>query len=409
MTTRTLSIQDARRLAIRKQHLHNTQADMLDVLRDIGCLQLDPISAVERSHLLVLWSRLGSYAREDFERLVYHDRQLFEFWAHEASFVLTEDYPIHHWYMRYYPGDSAWQQRIQAWLDSDPEGIAALKQHLLETMRREGPKAPREFEDTLGREDGVSSGWTGKSSVNKLLDYLWHKGEVMVAWRKGNTRHWDLAERCLPDWTPREHLDDEQVTQRAAQKALRALGVGTATQINAHFTRRRYPTLRETVAALLDDGTVERVQVLDDEGNALRGDWLIHCDDLALLEAIQSGQWAGQTTLLSPFDNLICDRKRTEELFGFEFRIEIYVPKNKRQYGYYVLPILHHDRLIGRIDSYMDSKTDTLHFNAVYAEPDAPDSQEAVSAIRDAAGRLAGWLGANEIVWGDVPANWHRL
>jgi uncharacterized protein YcaQ len=130
---------------------------------------------------------------------------------------------------------------------------------------------------------------------------------------------------------------------------------------------------------------------------------------LPLVRQLQNGEWQPRTTFLSPFDNLICDRDRTEALWDFFFRIEIYVPPAKRQYGYYVLPILHGDRLIGRIDPKMDRKTSTLHIYNVYAEPDAPKSKKVVREMGEAAVSLAAFLGAKQIAWGNVPDGWETL
>jgi uncharacterized protein YcaQ len=155
------------------------------------------------------------------------------------------------------------------------------------------------------------------------------------------------------------------------------------------------------LAELEDEGRIVHVGV---EG--LSGVWYVHADDLPLLDRIDAGEWQPRTTLLSPFDNLICDRKRAEALWDFYYRVEIYVPADKRQYGYYVLPILHGDRLIGRIDPIYTRKTRTLTIHHVYAEPDAP--ADAALPIRTAIESLAGFIGAREIVYGEVPKAWRK-
>ena len=196
----------------------------------------------------------------------------------------------------------------------------------------------------------------------------------------------------------------------AAQRALRSLGVATPRQINQHFLRNRYPDLPKVLTALETEGTIQRVQIKD--GNSLwPGAWYVHSEDepLASLSTPhrEASLWdAPRTTLLSPFDNLICDRARTELLFDFHYRIEIYVPAAKRQYGYYVLPILHGDSLIGRLDPEMDRDKDLLTVNAVYAEAHAP--RNAGTAIAQAVEDLATFLGAREINYNRqrVPSVW---
>jgi uncharacterized protein YcaQ len=277
-----------------------------------------------------------------------------------------------------------------------------LHDFILAELTEKGAMLSRELElEGIDPKQWVSSGWTGGRNVSRMLDFLWSRGQIMVVERAGMQKKWDLSERVLPEWTPREMLDTPDVVRRAAQKSLRALGAATPQHIKVHYTRGRYPDLPKALAALEDEGRITRVKV---EG--MPGTWYAHADDLPLIDRIEAGEWKPRTTLLSPFDNLICDRKRTEALWNFYFRIEIYVPAAKRQYGYYVLPILHGDRLIGRIDPAYDRKTKTLRVQNVYAEPDAP--AEAAPDIRAAVESLAGFLGAETVEYGNVADVWRE-
>jgi uncharacterized protein YcaQ len=212
-----------------------------------------------------------------------------------------------------------------------------------------------------------------------------------------------LAERVLPEWAPREKLPEREVTRRALEHALRALGVGTEKHLKYHFVRGRYPHFKEARAELEKAGKIQRVKIDD-----WKGEWFIYADTLPLLDALRTTEHAPRTTLLSPFDNLIADRARTEQMFNFDFRIEIYVPPAKRKYGYYVLPILHGDQLIGRVDPLMDREAGCLRVNTVYAEAGAPKSAgpTIAAAVRD----LARFLGAHEIRYNPqrVPAFWKK-
>lgn len=404
MSLRTLSKTSVRRLAITRQHLSGkppkpSRAAILEIVRDLGCLQLDPISAVARSHLLVLWSRLGIYDPADVERLLFEDRALFEYWAHVASIVLTEDYPVHHWRMKQYgrgEDEDTWSERVRDWLAQNQ----SLYDFILAELSEKGALMSRQLElDDKVSNAWVSSGWTNRRNVGQMIDFLWGEGKIMVSGRSGGQKIWDLTERCFPDWAQHEAWDASEVVAYAAQKAIRALGVATIQQMKVHYTRGRYPNLPAVLQTLEADGKIERVAVED-----LPGTWYIHTDDLPLLERIEAGEFQPRTVLLSPFDNLICDRDRTEALWDFYFRIEIYVPADKRQYGYYVLPILHGDRLIGRIDPQYDRKTKTLHINNIYAEPKAP--ARAASAIRKSIESLAAFLGAQQIIYGNVADVW---
>jgi uncharacterized protein YcaQ len=404
---RTITLATARRLALRRQRLARPSEPAADgivgVVRDLGCLQLDPIAVVARSHLLVLWSRLGAFDPVELDRLLWEDRRLFEYWAHAASIVLTEDYPIHSYLMRRYgSGNLKRHQKLRAWLEANEP----LRRSVLRELRRRGPVRSR---DLAGGEavDWVSGGWTRGRNVTQMLDYLWTKGRIMVVRRDGLEKYWDLSERFLPDWTPRQRLSEREVTRRAAQRSLRALGVATVNDIRQHFTPGRYPELPSVLGEFERAGRIVRVRVVDEVEGDLPGRWFLHQDDLPAVEDIERGDWQPRTTLLSPFDNLIRDRARTEALFGFDYRIEIYVPRADRRYGYYVLPILHGDRLIGRVDPAMDRSTGTLRIHALHVEPGVPTDGATARAVSAALEDLATFLGATSIDSArGVPRGW---
>ncbi|GGQ12615.1 winged helix-turn-helix domain-containing protein [Streptosporangium pseudovulgare] len=395
-STLTLTVDQARRLAVGAQCLASPgPVSMEQVLRRLRCLQLDPIDVVARSHLLVLWSRLGSYDRAELDTRLWKERSLFEYWAHAASIVLTEDYPIHRVMMRGWPaGDSPHARVVRDWLTANER----LRLHVLERLEEAGPLPTGGFDD-LAEVPWESSGWTAGRNAERMLDFLWRQGTVMVAGRDGRRRLWDLAERCLPDWTDREPLSSAETVARSAEHALRSLGVARPADIEQHFIRSRYPDLPVALAALERAGRVHRVRL----GSTDAETWYVHDDTLPLLEAPDDG--FSRTVLLSPFDNLICDRARTERLWDFVFRTEMYVPRAKRRYGYYVLPVLHGERLIGRIAPRFDRRAAVLTVEGVYAEPDAPAS--AAEPVAEAVAALAAFLGARTITYGGpVPDAW---
>ncbi len=411
MAVRTITPEIARRLAIAKQRLAGPRPapnaeGILDAARDIACVQLDPISVVARSHQIVLWSRVGPYDLAELDRLLWQDHSLFEYWAHCASIVMTEDFPLFSRMMRRYPGQGTpWADRVRKWIQDNDQ----LRRTILSEIRKRGPLPSRYFEEKgISTKHWVSTGWTSGRNISRMLDFLWMQGKIMVAGRAGIQKLWNLSERCLPDWTPRETLSQKEITLRAAQKSLRALGVATPRHIERHFIRGRYPDLAHTLTALLAQEQIMPVQIADD-GRAWSGDWYVHTADLSLLERLEQGEWEPRTTLLSPFDNLICDRQRTQLLFDFKYTIEIYTPQVKRQYGYYVLPILHGDRLIGRIDPALDRANARLVIHSIHAEAEAPRTPEAGRAIAGAIDELARFVGAKEIVYPRrVPTGWKR-
>jgi uncharacterized protein YcaQ len=207
--------------------------------------------------------------------------------------------------------------------------------------------------------------------------------------------------RCLPDDAPHETLEGREITRRAVPHAIRALGAGRIPHIRAHFTRGRYPELPSVLEELRQEGVVERLSV-----DGLGEDWWVLAEDV---EALQSDDFKPRTVLLSPFDNLLCDRARTEALFGFSHRLEIYTPKPKRRWGYFVLPILDGDRLVARVDLAMDRKRGVLVAPAVHAEPGVPRGARLPKAIRRELERLAAWRGATDIEVQAAPDAWRTV
>ncbi|MGN9842512.1 winged helix-turn-helix domain-containing protein [Nonomuraea sp. H19] len=397
-----LSLESARRLAVTCQHLAGPRPGgdvdgLRQVLRTLRCLQLDPVNAVARSHLLVLWSRVGGYDPADLDTLLWEERWLFEYWAHAASIVLAEDYPIHQVMMRGYPGTgSVYGRRVRDWLEANGE----LRQHVLDRLRESGPLAPAAFDDRASVA-WQSSGWTNGRNVERMLDFLWVQGQIMVAGRRGRTRHWDLAERWLAGWAGAAPLPRREAVSQAAEHALRALGVARPADIERHFTRDRYPGLAQILDDLERSGRIVPAEV---EGGSER--WYAHRDVLDLLEQ----PWQPRTTLLSPFDNLICDRARTERLWGFAFRTEMYVPKDKRLYGHYIMPILHGERLAGRLVPRLDRRRKVLEVEGLFPEPDFPYGEASVQAVGEAIAELAAFAGAREVGYaGTVADPWRTV
>jgi hypothetical protein len=396
----------ARRLAITAQRLagerpRGDREGILALIRQLGCLQLDPISVVAPSHRLVLWSRLGNYPIAELNAMQWETRELFEYWAHAASIVLTEDYPIHRRLMlTMRRGQSSWSRQFNLWSQTN----AALKRHVLREIRRRGPLPAAAFEDRSERA-WQSTGWTSGRNIDRMLSGLWIRGFLVVAGRQAGRRLWDLSERWLPSWTRTQALGERQAVLQAAQRSLRALGVARARDIDRHFIAGRYPGLPATLASLERDRLIERVDVREGQAS-WPGTWYVHAEDLPLLDRLEREAWSPRTTLLSPFDNLIRDRDRTRLMFDFDYTIEIYTPAAKRKYGYYVLPVLHGDRLIGRVDPMLDRKQRHLALRAIHVEPNG-EGRGSAAAVVDAIEQLARFLRADTIaITGTVPSVW---
>jgi uncharacterized protein YcaQ len=352
MALMDLSLQNARRIAIRAQRLAGarppaTAEGLMEIARSIRVIQIDSIAvAGAPTQYLVPFSRIGPYDRGILDRLVFEDRRLFHYLAHAASLVLTEDFPIFAGRMTAYSKRTdAWGIRVAAWLDAN----AHLRRQVLDQIRRHGPLRSRDLEDTA-TDHWRSTGWTSGRNVGQMLERLWVEGEITVVGRDGAQRLWDLSTRWFPAWTPRSRLTARARSDLAVELALRALGVATEGHIQNHFTRWAYPDLSGSLGRLLDRGAAIPATVGGRRGFYVHRDQAEHA----------AAPWRGRTVLLSPFDNLIADRKRTKMLFGFDFTIEIYVPAAKRKRGYYAFPILSGDSLIGSVDLRYDRQAKRL-------------------------------------------------
>lgn len=406
----------ARRLAVTKQLLAGprpapTPEGMLTVFDHLGCIQIDTIPVVDRTQYLVMFSRVGPYPKDTFDQLVYKDRKLFEFWAHAASIVQTADLPIHrHAINREFDRKtkSVAAKRWFAWIDANE----TFKAYILDTLRERGPLQSADFEDraVVPWEPGR---WWSSQNVNMMLEILWEQGQILVSNRDGTRRYWDIPAHVLPELTTTEQISEEEMVRRAAVIAIRALGVATEKQIKYHFTRGRYPGLGKVMKDLVKEGVLVEAEVVEDGERAAypapAGVWYLHAGDLPLLERLHADDWGQRTVLLSPFDNLMCDRARTAWMFNYDFRIEIYVPAAKRKYGYYVLSALDGDRFIARLDPRMDRKTGVLTLNAIHAEPGVEVNSQTGLALAGAVQELGEFLGATHIALnGSVPDGWRK-
>ncbi|MFL5944019.1 MAG: winged helix-turn-helix domain-containing protein [Gaiellaceae bacterium] len=325
---------EARRIAVRAQLLDGSATSVLDTVRKLGFLQIDPISSIATPQTLVLWSRLGVYDVAELDRLLWDERKLFE-WG--AFIWPIEDFPLVRARMRRKRGAAMYERRGTEFLQTN----ARFKRFVLRELERSGPMLSRDIEADLmvSREP---HDWWGSRKVTLMLELLEGRGLVAIVGRRGKQRVWDLAERWYPQDV--ETMSWPEARTILEEKRRRALGV--------------------------------RLE---------NGEWRAH-------PHASDGRVPARTTFLSPFDRLIHDRDRAEALFGFHYRLEMYVPKAKRQYGYYVLPILRGDRLVGRIDPVVDRKAGVLRINSVHWEPGVkPLPLE--KPLRD----LARWVGAGSI------------
>lgn len=348
-----------------------TAAHLRRTVRRLGFFQIDSVNVLQRAHYLPLYSRMGPYDIDLLHRASGRaPRAVFEYWAHVATFVDVDLWPAMQHRMR---GDRGLWGGPAEVARERPELVA----HVREQVRERGPITARQID---AEPDRAREGWGWNwSETKQALEFLFHAGEVTSARRNSSfEREYDLPERVIPaEVLRRPPLDDEEAHRVLVEHAARAHGVGTEPCFRDYFRTAPGPTQR-AVAELVDDGVLEPVRIEGWDRRAYR-----HRD------AVVPRQVRAQA-LLSPFDPLVFERTRTEQLFDFRYRIEIYVPEQRREFGYYVLPFLLGDQLVARVDLKADRRTRRLAVHGAWAQPHAPD--HTAEALVDELHVMARWL-----------------
>ena len=349
---------EARRIAVRAQLLDASRpTDLLAVVERLTLLQIDPTAAVAPNADLVAWSRLGtSYRPEHLTHALERDRTLFEL---DAMVRPMGDLPL------YLAEMAAWPTREsqRTWLAAND----AFRRDVLALLRSSGPQLSRDVPDTCAV-PWPSSGWTNDRNVTQMLEFLTMRGEVAIAGRRGRQRVWDLAERVYP--ADAKAVPPAEARRIRDERRLRALGIA----------REKAPAMPMEPVAVGQAGEPATVE-------GVPGVWRV--DPGAL------GQpFTGRTALLSPFDRLVHDRVRLAALFDFEYVLEMYKPKAARRWGYFALPVLHHDRLVGKVDATADRKAGVLRVDAIHE--DVPFTKSMTKAVNAELRDLATWLGLTE-------------
>ena len=380
----SLSSGEARALALRAQGFGDRRLSAerpIEVLRRLGALQLDSVSVLARPQDVVPFSRVGAYDVRAMHRAIYEQKGGFEYWGHEACWLPMAEYRYFRPRMR--------QFREWRWLRDQADQLGGVVTQVLERIRAEGPLTSEAFEDTRVRAlppgglhtMGTGGNWRDRKPAKQALELLFAFGDLMIAGRTaGFGRVYDLSERVLPPGLDIGDPGDEAALRFLLPRAVAALGVATPVEAARYYVLHRHQprVWRQAVEALIADGEIAAVSVEGWKGPAL----------------VAPGALAGPLTIpehrptfLSPFDNLIWERDRIERLFGFHYRIEIYVPAAKRTHGYYVLPLLARGGLAGRADLKHDRAERTLRVRGLWLEGAAPD--EVAAALQDLAAHLA--------------------
>jgi uncharacterized protein YcaQ len=398
----SLSAVDARRLALAAQGFGPrprravTEADLTGTIARLGVLQIDSVNVFERSHYLPLFSRLGTYDSAILDHVLldpHAPATHIEYWAHEAAFIPVESWPHWQWKMQ-----EARERHSQpgAWL----HGHRKLADNLLARLHSDGPAT---FSQLEGKRDQRRGSWWDWSDVKTALEYLFEDGVITAIGRTNFQRIYAPVADVIP-----AHLLASSVPKVDARRALvldavTALGVGTLKDIADYFRFKSAPTavaLRE----LVESGDIEQVNV---SGWTDRGKPV---DAYIPRGAVMPTRTPSISTILTPFDPVTWNRERASRMFGFDYKIEIYTPAAKRIYGYYSLPILMDDALVGRIDLKADRKTRTLIIRSAHWEPKRPTN--ATERLAEVVRQAAAWRGLESIVvedWGDAAADLRRV
>ena len=383
----TLTAAQARRVAVAAQGFTDpkpagpiTRVHLKRLISRIQVLQLDSVSVAVRAHYAPVFSRLGPYDRDVLDRAAWGQRSarlLAEYWAHEAALMAVDDWPLLRWRMRQYR-HGRWGTHI---VKANPE----LADKIVAAVAELGPSTAGRIEAHLAAEPrGPRGSWWGSRSDTKwVAEALFASGVLTTATRVGFARHYDLVERVFPPAVLARQVEDDEAIRELTLRAVTALGVGTEADIRDYFrlsTQRVKPAIADLVAA----GEIERVDV---EG------W-------SAPAYLRTGRTVPRldrgTALLCPFDPLIFFRPRVERLFNFVYRIEIYTPAAKRQYGYYVWPVLLDGRLVARVDLKADRATNALRVVGAFGEPDTPRTRVA-AALAGELESMASWLGLDGV------------
>jgi uncharacterized protein YcaQ len=386
-----------RTLALHTQGLTRPiQADITSTLSDIqktverlGCVQIDTLNLVQRSHYLVLWSRLGVYNPADFDSLVYstEHRSMFEGWQRVASIIPLKDYRCQLPRMQRMRQNHS--EGFLKWFDQEGH---ALMDVVLERIRTEGALRSADFEYHGPRRGS----WWDWKPAKTALEYLFAFGDLMISKRVNFQRVYDLTERVLPSWVDTTEPTVEQRDRFWLEQAALTLGICQPNQLIGYNYFQRGP-VHQVLKLLIKEGVLVSVEVRLSDGTPQS--YLVHRDNLEVLSRAADGAvQAERTTFLSPFDNLWWAFGRDEQLWGFRQRLESYTPASKRVWGYFCLPILHRDRLAGRFDPKMERKLGILRLKAIYLEEGVKPDEELVSGVAAAMGGFIAFHKAKELV-----------
>ncbi|MEH6785710.1 MAG: crosslink repair DNA glycosylase YcaQ family protein [Paracoccus sp. (in: a-proteobacteria)] len=366
-------------------------ADLQSVLDDLGFVQVDSVNTLARAHDLILWSRRGQYRPRGLSRLVSHRRSAFEHWTHDASVIPMQFYPM--WRLKFVRDEARMRLRWPGWRgkgwDAEIDGV-------LQQVADHGPASSLEVG---GDDKKASSGWWEWHPSKTALEFLWRSGRLAICHRAGFRKYYDLAQRVIPAEHLNRRLDDAEIVDWALSRALSRLGFASSGELAAFFAIATPAEAKSWCAGALARGRIIEVDVEMADGSRRRS-----LTSPAMLDAARSlPEPSNRVRLLSPFDPALRDRTRAERLFGFHYRIEIFVPETQRRFGYYVFPVMQGDRLIGRLDAKREGRT--LAVRAFWPETGVRMGKARMAGLSAELDRVRHLAAADEVTFA---ANWLR-
>ncbi len=367
-------------------------AGLLELIESIGFVQLDSIQTVERAHHMILFARNQTYRHKLLTRLHEREAALFENWTHDASIIPSRFYP--YWQKRF----ARERRRLrESWQKTRRGDHREILQAVLERVRDEGPLMARDFEDESGRKK-AGDGWWDWHPAKTALEYHWRTGTLAVARREGFQKVYDLSERVIPARHREDAPSAAEALDWACRGALQRLGFASSGEIAGFWGLVTAAEAAAWCAERLGKGELLEVRVEQQAGTKPRATYTTP----ALLERLdEPPEPPGRLRTLSPFDPVLRDRARCERLFGFDYRIEVFVPEAKRRYGYYVFPLLEGDRFVGRIDMKHERASGRLAVKGLWLEPKVRWSKGRAAALESELERVRRFTGAERIVYAD--------
>ncbi len=379
MRPETISLKDARYLALHNQflldtHVHNSKKDLLKIIESIGYVQIDTISIIERAHKHVLWTRFPGYKNEMLDRLIDIDKKVFEFWDHAASYLPMKNYRFT------LPRKQMYERKYGHWGDKNKK----LLKYIVDRITAEGPLQSRNFEDPAKR--GM---WWDWKPAKDGLEYLFHTGKLAVRARKNFQKVYDLTERIIPSDINHTFPAEEEHSEHLIMNSINANGFASEKEM----TYLRYHNKSATSAALtrlLKDNRIVPLKIagLEEE---------LYYTTKKNLKQLRNKKDVKDIHILSPFDNLVIQRKRLKALFNFDYVIECYVPAPKRKFGYFCMPVLFGDVIAGRIDAKAVRKENTLKVINIFYETGFKRGKQFETELRNKLHELALFSGCSEI------------